>query len=211
VSDAPTPPSRATDSEREQAVELLRDAAVDGRLTVEELAERADLAHRARTHEELAAVTADLAGAPSLSAPAREPERHTAVLGSIERRGRWRLAARNRFVAVLGSIELDLRQAVLPGPEVELDCVAVLGSVEVLVPEGVEVEVSGSVVLGSRDVRVEGDAPATGAPVVRIRAAGAFGSIEVRSRPRVADELRARILERVAPPPPPAPPPLPPR
>jgi hypothetical protein len=208
VSDAPTPPSRATDSEREQTVELLRDAAVDGRLTVEELAERADLAHRARTHEELAAVTADLAGAP----PPRtgpQPERHTAVLGSIDRRGRWRLAPRNRFVAVLGSIELDLSQAVLPGPEVELECVAVLGSIEVRVPEGVEVDVRGGVVLGSRDVRVEGEAPAAGAPVVRINARGTLGSVEVRTRPRLADQLRARILERVGPPaPPPPPPPL---
>jgi hypothetical protein len=200
VTDAPTPPSRASDSEREQAVELLREAAVDGRLTVEELAERADLAHRARTHEQLAAVTSDLAAAPASAAP--QPERHTAVLGSIERRGRWRLAPRNRFVAVLGSIELDLRQAVLPGPEVELECVAVLGSVEVLLPEGVEADVTGGVVLGSREVRMDGEAPAAGAPVVRIRAGGALGSVEVRSRPRLLTELRERILDRVSTPPP---------
>jgi hypothetical protein len=200
VTDAPTPPSRASDSEREQAVELLREAAVDGRLTVEELAERADLAHRARTHEQLAAVTSDLAAAPASAAP--QPERHTAVLGSIERRGRWRLAPRNRFVAVLGSIELDLRQAVLPGPEVELECVAVLGSVEVLLPEGVEADVTGGVVLGSREVRMDGEAPAAGAPVVRIRAGGALGSVEVRSRPRLRTELRERILDRVSTPPP---------
>lgn len=208
MSDAP--PSRASDSEREQTVELLRQAAVDGRLTVEELAERADLAHRARTHDELAAVTADLARAPARPAPvAPEPERHTAVLGSIERRGRWRLAPRNRFVAVLGSIELDLRQAVLPGPEVELECVAVLGSVEVLLPEGVEADVSGSIVLGKRDVRIEGDAPAAGAPLVRIRTGGTMGSVEVRSRPRLLNELRERLRGQLDPPPPPPPPPPP--
>ena len=46
------------------ALALLRDASVDGRLTIEELAESAEHVSTARTRDEVAAATADLA-APS--------------------------------------------------------------------------------------------------------------------------------------------------
>ncbi|HST42696.1 MAG TPA: DUF1707 domain-containing protein, partial [Conexibacter sp.] len=54
------PPLRASDADREQVIALLRQASVDGRLTVEELADRAELAQEARTYDELRAIAADL-------------------------------------------------------------------------------------------------------------------------------------------------------
>jgi len=57
----PRPPAlRASDAERERTQELLRDAAAEGRLTFEELADRIDAAGRATTREELERLTADL-------------------------------------------------------------------------------------------------------------------------------------------------------
>ena len=50
-------PILATDAERDTALALLRDASVDGRLTVEHLAERAELVHAARTRDDLAPPT----------------------------------------------------------------------------------------------------------------------------------------------------------
>jgi hypothetical protein len=93
---------------------------------------------------------------------------------------------------VLGSVTLDLRQAVLAGPEIEIEAKAVLGSVEVIVPEGVEVAVSGGGILSGEDLRIEGTPP-TGAPLVRIRHTGLMGSLTVRSRPRLTDEIKAQI------------------
>ena len=62
---------RASDAEREQTVARLRDASAEGRLTLEELAERTTLAYRASTHAELEPLTADLpAAAAPLTAPA---------------------------------------------------------------------------------------------------------------------------------------------
>jgi Domain of unknown function (DUF1707) len=181
---------RASDADRDRALELLREASVDGRLTVEELTERAERVQLARTHGDLAAATSDLAPAPPApAAPVEESVQHRAILSSLVREGRWRPARRNRFVAVLGSVRLDMREAVLPGPEVEIDLVSVLGSAEVLLPEGVHVEVSGGGALSSEDVRIAGDPP-PGAPVVRIRAGGALGSVAVRSRPGLGDRVR---------------------
>ena len=55
------PPSlRASHADRDRTVEVLRDAAGDGRLTPSELDERVEAALTARTGSELAALTADL-------------------------------------------------------------------------------------------------------------------------------------------------------
>src|SRR5688500_16523807 len=51
---------RASDVERERTIELLRDAAAEGRLGFEELADRIDVAAQAVTRRELERLTADL-------------------------------------------------------------------------------------------------------------------------------------------------------
>jgi hypothetical protein len=56
----------------------------------------------------------------------------------------------------------------------------VLGSVEVIVPAGVEVELEVHALLGTRDLRVAGTAPAAGAPVIRITGMVVLGALNVR-------------------------------
>jgi hypothetical protein len=180
-------PLLASDADRDVALALLREASVDGRLTLDDLAERAEMVHAARTREDVAAATAGLA--PALPTPSQDAEVHRAVLSSLAREGRWRLAPRSRFSAILGSVRLDLREAILPGPEVEIEVRAVLGSVELLVSEGTQVEISGGAPLSSEEVRVEGTPP-DGAPLIRVRHGGALGSLAVRSRPRLMDQLK---------------------
>ena len=58
--DRAKPELRASDEDRERAVEILRVAAGDGRLTSAELDDRLETALTARTSGELAALTADL-------------------------------------------------------------------------------------------------------------------------------------------------------
>ena len=55
---------RASHDDRDQAVEMLRVAAGDGRITAEELDERVGAALTARTYGELAALISDLPAAP---------------------------------------------------------------------------------------------------------------------------------------------------
>ncbi len=193
-------PLLASDADRDIALALLREAAVDGRLTIEDLAERAELVHAARTRNDVAVATAGLAPAAAVD---QAEQRHRAVLSSMVREGRWPLAPRNRFSAVLGTVRIDLREAVLPGPEVEIHAVPVLGTVEILVPEGVHVVVTGGGMLSSQQLRLPGPAP-EGAPVVRIRAGGALGTLKVRCKPRLVDQLRdtaRRLAERFGQPP----------
>jgi DUF1707 SHOCT-like domain len=57
---------RAGHADREQLIEELKTAFVDGRLTKDELAARTGRALRARTHADLAALTADLPAGPAV-------------------------------------------------------------------------------------------------------------------------------------------------
>lgn len=215
------PPLRASDADREHVLALLRQASVDGRLTVEELAERAEQAQDARTYEELVAITGDLVPGGVLPPTAASPaalgetvERHRATLSSLDRAGRWRVPPRSRYVATMGSVRLDLRQALMPGPEIEIEVKAVLGSAQLLVPPGADVRVSGGNMLGSCELHLGNEAPPPGAPIIRVIVAGALGSVEVRCEQRAIDRLKAeakKLAERWTQLPAPPRPPVPPR
>jgi DUF1707 SHOCT-like domain len=51
---------RLSDAERQVVVHRLRDGCADGRLSLDELHERLDLAYGAATHDDVAPLTADL-------------------------------------------------------------------------------------------------------------------------------------------------------
>jgi len=69
----PGPPLRASAADRELAVDILRVAAGEGRLTLAELDERLEAALSARTIGELATLTADLPGGTMLRSAAANP------------------------------------------------------------------------------------------------------------------------------------------
>lgn len=62
---------RASDAEREQVAERLREAHAEGRLTVEEFTERLDAVYTARTHGDLVPLTHDLPLPTTAAVPAR--------------------------------------------------------------------------------------------------------------------------------------------
>ena len=66
---------RASHSDREQVIEVLKAAFVQDRLTIDELDMRVGRAFTARTYAELAALTADIPAEPATAAPPRKPAR----------------------------------------------------------------------------------------------------------------------------------------
>jgi hypothetical protein len=191
--------TRASDAEREAVVARLRDAASEGRLTVEELAERIDAAYAARTRAELEPLTADLpspeeragftpAAAPAAGPPAPARSASPVVLGILgggDRKGRWRVPPRMTVINVMGGADLDLRDAVLETPEVEITVWSLMGGSTITVPEGSHVELDGFALMGGNDLRLEGGNAPPGAPVVRVRAWSLMGGTDVRTpKPR---------------------------
>jgi hypothetical protein len=174
-----------TDADRERAVVRLGDATASGSLTLEELAERVDRAHAARTRGELDTVTADLPAAAPAPATRSSRPRHRVIGSRLTLGGRWSLPSEPSFLCLAGTLEIDLRQAAAAGPLVDLVIVNWFGTVTVIVPEGTAVELSPGGFSSTHDVRVEGQ-PHSGAPSLRLRTGGGFGTTRVTSRPRSA-------------------------
>jgi hypothetical protein len=181
------PPILASDAEREHSIVLLRDAVTSGRLTLEEFSDRVGRAQEARTGRELAVLTVDLpSAAPAL--PAAPAVRHRALFSKLVRRGAFELPARSSWRSLFGTIVLDLRQARLEGPEVELDIYNLFGTVTVLVPSGVLVQVEGVGAFASQVLEPPAWFPPPGAPRLRIRTSGPGGTLYVRA-PEPGDEI----------------------
>jgi Domain of unknown function (DUF1707)/Cell wall-active antibiotics response 4TMS YvqF len=177
---------RASDAEREAAVERLRDASVEGRLTLAELTERTEAAYLAQTHAELAQITADLpAGAarpafPETSAPKGKARKwFVAVMGDTKRRGKWRIDQEIGVVCVMGDVVLDLREAEVRTNEVDIVATSVMGDIKIIVPDGVDVELTGMSIMGDKKVKVVEAPPGQNVPVVRVRGYAIMGDIKI--------------------------------
>jgi hypothetical protein len=172
---------RATDAERAQAEVHLREACVDGRLTLAEFSTRMDTVLIARTRGQLKAITADLGATPA--APARAPiaTRIRAILGEKLRSGRWRAEGAVEITAVMGNCQIDLRDAEIIGDEVLLNLRALMSEVKICVPRGVQVVMEETAGMSSsKDVRPSGT-PLPEGPIVRIRGVSIMSSVEVTS------------------------------
>ena len=184
---AADPPSgpvvRASHSERERTVDVLRAAAVDGRLTLEELAERVERALVATTRDQLEPLTADLPEPSEAARPGRAGSRWiVGIMGGGDRKGRWRIGSRCTVVNVMGGADLDLREAVIESAETVITVVSLMGGSDIVVPEGVEVELGGFALMGGNDLKIGGPRPRPGAPVVRVRAFSLMGGTDVKTK-----------------------------
>ena len=203
---------RVSDSDREQAAEVLREAAGHGRITMDELDERLGLAYAAKTYGDLAAVTRDLpqpaqAPVPGQSVPVGRiggtprSKFSVAIMSGARRAGRWVLPRTYLSVAVMGGVELDLREAQFSEPEVTIHAYTVMGGIEITVPEDVDVDVSGIAFMGGFDHHASGPG-APGAPRVRVLGFALMGGVDVRRKPlkdtrKAVEGVRAeREIER---------------
>ena len=173
-------PILASDAEREQSIVHLRDAVSSGRLTLEEFSERVGRALGARTAGDVAVFPPDLrSAAPAL--PAIPSVRHRALFSKLVRRGPFELPAHSSWRSLFGTIVLDLRDARLEGPEVELEIYNLFGTVTVVVPPGVLVDVEGGGPFASQVLEPPAFLPPPDAPRLRIRVSGPGGTLYVRS------------------------------
>jgi class 3 adenylate cyclase len=107
-------------------------------------------------------------------------------MGGAHTRGRWRCGDSITAVAVMGGCHLDFRGAEIDTDEVRVTAIAVMGGIDIVVPEGVEVSMTGLPVMGGRAVRVKDVAPLPGAPRIVVHAFPIMGGVNVRSLPRHA-------------------------
>lgn len=183
-SGAHTPDIRASDHEREAVVARLRTAAGEGRLALDELADRLERALSASTRAQLEQLTTDL---PEQSVPAPPDGKArrwiVGIMGGGTHRGRWEIAARCTVVNLMGGADLDLTDAIVHGSETEIRVFSLMGGSDIVVPEGVHVALSGFAFMGGNDLKAENaHPPPPGAPVLRVRAYSIMGGTDVKQR-----------------------------
>lgn len=166
-------------------------------LTMPELEQRLEMAFRARDETALQDIVADLPLRDE-SGVSRSLVTHDATvvpprgvlgafMGGSARKGSWVVPRHLKVVAVMGGVELDLRQAVLGAGVTEIEVIAVMGGVDITVPPGVRVETMGVAVMGGFDASA-GDASAIDPdqPVVRLSGFALMGGVDARmKRPNV--------------------------
>ena len=187
---------RASDADRDAAAAVINNALAEGRLTAEEHSDRLDAIYSARTHAEIVPLLDDLPAAASEAAavgrtsgtqPARAGRggRIVAIFGGASRKGGWHAEPVITVLAVFGGVELDFREAVLPGNEVVLKATAILGGVDVTVPPEMRVIDDGGVaILGGREITGSSADVRPDAPVLRIEGTCVLGGIEVKRKAR---------------------------
>jgi hypothetical protein len=184
------PSLRASHADRDQTVEVLRDAAGDGRLTASELDERVEAALTARTGSELAALTADL---PTARPRAKELVRIDQRFGEVARAGRWVVPKRMEIKATAGDVTLDFTDAVITHGTLHIDVDLGMGAdLTLVIRPGIEVDVDDLTVrMGDVNVRpAAGRVPVTLMVVVSGRVRG--GNVVARFPRRTFREWMRR-------------------
>ena len=200
---------RISDRDRHQVAEVLREAAGEGRLEIEELNDRLEATYAAKVYADLVPIVADLPGQSVVPQAPRQPrpevryppgqlmryENSTAIMSSTERKGAWRIGASHAALSVMGSVKLDLREVAFSEPQTVINASAVMGDVTVVVNAGTHVSVDGVGIMGSfnqsRD-RVQPDLRPD-SPSVRVRGMALMGAVTVVRKP-MPGELRRKWL-----------------
>ena len=197
---------RVSDADRHQVAELLRVAAGEGRLDIEELEERLEAAYAAKTYGDLVPITADLPAGGRTPAP-RDPAgaltpaaRHDssfALMGGTSRTGVWEVGPSHTALALMGGVDIDLRSARFVSRETVINAYAMWAGINVYVNAQTRVVVDGIGIMGAFDVardKVEADL-GPDSPVVRVTGLALMAGVTVQRRP-MPGERRRRALGR---------------
>lgn len=198
------------DKVRQATIDRLCERFAEDRLSMPDFERRLDLAHRATTTRQLAALVAGFppttqqtaGGGPAPAAPAHPtllenvvpPERVPArqfmagVLGASTRSGAWIAPREIHALALMGGVELDFREAAFGPGVTEVTVFALWGGVDIIVPPGLQVECSGAGILGGFERTPDELADASmasldpGSPVLRVNGVALMGGVDVSTR-----------------------------
>ncbi|HET6625130.1 MAG TPA: DUF1707 domain-containing protein [Nocardioidaceae bacterium] len=197
---------RISDEDRHRVAEILRHAAGEGRIDFDELDERLEAAYSAKTYADLVPITADLPAhasaqpavpmtrRPTSPVPASSFGSSVAVMSETKRKGVWLVPDQHTAFALMGSVQLDLREAQFAGRDVTINANAIMGDVTILVNAQTQVLVDGIAIMADfSESRAKVPAEVTpDSQVVRIKGFALMASVSVQRRP-LPGETRKRL------------------
>ena len=203
---------RVSDADRHAVAEVLRKAAGEGRIDLDELDERLEATYGAKTYADLVPLTADLPVAgtphatpapttprPSLPVPGGPTYTSSfAVMSETKRQGAWEVPAKHNAAALMGSVVLDLREAHLTAHETVIEAYAIMAGVDIIVNAWTRVVVDGVGIMGDfSEARPKVDAElGPHSPVVRVRGLALMGAVNVRRKPMPGEKPRKLLGPR---------------
>jgi hypothetical protein len=198
--------------QRDLTIQRLCDHFAADHLQAEELEQLIDKAQQAKTVAELEALLQQLPAlsqsahpAPQIADPGEVEESQLiiALMGGAERRGSWMPARTIRVIAFMGGAMLDFREVRLPRGVTDVQVMAAMGGVEIIVPPGLAVSSDGTGIMGGFEHI--GDTPAgprdPQAPLLRVRGVALMGGVEITERnpgETAGDARRRRSADRRA-------------
>lgn len=178
---------RASHADRDNIVEILRDAAAEGRLTHGELDERVESALAARTLRDLAALTRDL--------PALQPSASAGIspmdvvkiekrFGTVEWVGTWVVPRRMEIRLTVGNARLDFTNAVVTHDRLSIDVnLGIGGDLLLITKPGIVVAANDVIVRSMSEIKVRPPQQDPNFPVaLRVEVTGRLrgGDLQVR-------------------------------
>ena len=194
----PRDPSRlrVSDADRHKVAEILRQAAGEGRLDLDELDERLESAYAAKTYADLVPITADLPvrdaermpgslPRPASSGLAVRYDSTIAFMGGSSRKGLWEVGATHTAFAMWAGITLDLREARLTSRETVIYANAIWAGIDIVVNQHTHVIVDGIGIMGGFEQARDKVAPAISpdSPVVRVKGVALMAGVSVQRKP----------------------------
>lgn len=190
---------RVSDADRHRVAEILREAAGEGRLDMDELDQRLEATYAAKVYADLVPITVDLpdSGVPApvhppappqpqqraanLPIPTTTHETSIAIFGGTTRKGVWMVPVEHTAFAMFGGVDLDLREAQFAEQEVTITANAIMAGIDIIVDEYTHVVVEGVGIMGGfEQARDRVDPQITpDSPVVRIRGFALMGGVTV--------------------------------
>ncbi|WP_026932148.1 DUF1707 SHOCT-like domain-containing protein [Glycomyces tenuis] len=182
----PDPNVRISNTDREAVIRRLHAATEEGRLELDEFAERSRQVYEAKTYAEVERLLTDLPeedGAVALrSGSARDaaaPDLNLAPAHSkVTREGAWTVPARITLKPKHSRIVLDFREAVFTGREVEIEAHLTHSRLTIILPEGASAIDDGLDYQGGRlknESRQRGDGP-----LLRLTGSLVYSPVKVR-------------------------------
>jgi hypothetical protein len=172
------------EEKRDKTIKRLEKAYAQGEISLEELEKRIELAVNTTEYADLENLVSDLKPPePEMETKANyheEPEETIlGVLSGIKRKGRWKPARRSKIMVFLGGVELDFSEADLREGITEFEYFCALGGIELQVPEGINVEISGLPLLAGIENKLSGEVY-PGSPTIKLNGTMFMGGIEVK-------------------------------
>lgn len=187
---------RPIEQVREETIDKLIVNYSHGVISSEAFERRLDDATNSESHHALVELVADLPMevdnqyarykdtqfSPNYRAPSENnDERIVSILSSEEREGQWVVPQRLRIITVLASVKLDFSDAIFEHQQIVIQVSDLLSSLEILVPENVNV----STRLSGFASSTENKAPSMGgrqAPHISIEGLSVLSSLEIKEK-----------------------------